>query len=70
MLRLELLDEKATAGTLTDHDGRTLSALSNQVRLLARDPPASGQGSRTRLSRWTHERTPQSSGAECNPRRH
>ena len=37
MLRLELLDEKATAGTLTDHDGRTFSALSNQVRLLARE---------------------------------
>ena len=37
MLRLELLDEKATVGTLTDHDGRTFSALSNQVRLLARE---------------------------------
>jgi len=37
MLRLELLDEKSTAGTLTDHDGRSFSALSNQVRLLARE---------------------------------
>ena len=37
MLRLELLDEKSTAGTLTDHDGKTFGALSNQVRLLARE---------------------------------
>ena len=37
MLRLEQLDEKATAGTLSDHDARSFSALSNQVRLLARE---------------------------------
>ena len=37
LLRLELLDEKLTAGTLTDHDGRTFGALSNQVRLIARE---------------------------------
>ena len=38
MLRLELLDEKQTAGEeLSAHDGRTFSALSNQVRLLARE---------------------------------
>ena len=38
MLRLELLDEKQTAGKeLTAHDGRSFSALSNQVRLLARE---------------------------------
>jgi hypothetical protein len=36
-LRLELLDEKMTAGSLTAHDGRSFSALSNQVRLLARE---------------------------------
>ena len=38
MLRLELLDEKLTAGkALSAHDGRTFSALSNQVRLIARE---------------------------------
>ena len=31
LLRLELLDEKAMA-SMTDHDARTFSALSNQVR--------------------------------------
>jgi hypothetical protein len=36
MLRLELLDEKALAG-MTDHDARSFSALSNQVRLLSRE---------------------------------
>jgi hypothetical protein len=36
LLRLELLDEKSLAG-LTDHDARTFSALSNQVRLLSRE---------------------------------
>ena len=36
LLRLELLDEKALAG-MTDHDARTFSALSNQVRLIARE---------------------------------
>ena len=45
MLRLELLDEKMTAGTWTDHDARTFGGLSNAVRLLARElgvkaPPA------------------------------
>jgi hypothetical protein len=37
MLRLELLDEKLTAGTWTDHDARTFGGLSNAVRLLARE---------------------------------
>jgi hypothetical protein len=38
MLRLELLDEKQMAGEeLSAHDGRSFSALSNQVRLLARE---------------------------------
>jgi hypothetical protein len=37
MLRLELLDEKMTAGTWTDHDARTFGGLSNAVRLLARE---------------------------------
>jgi hypothetical protein len=38
MLRLELLDEKQTAGkALSAHDGRSFSALSNQVRLIARE---------------------------------
>ena len=38
MLRLELIDEKmAAGGEVSAHDGRTFSALSNQVRLLARE---------------------------------
>jgi hypothetical protein len=37
MLRLELLDEKMTAGTWSDHDGRVFGGLSNSVRLLARE---------------------------------
>jgi hypothetical protein len=37
MLRLELLDEKSMAGTGSDHDGRVFSALSNVVRLTARE---------------------------------
>jgi hypothetical protein len=38
MLRLELIDERLTAGkTLSAHDGRTFSALSNHVRLIARE---------------------------------
>jgi hypothetical protein len=37
MLRLELLDEKMTAGAWTDHDARTFGGLSNAVRLLARE---------------------------------
>jgi hypothetical protein len=38
MLRLELIDEKSMGGgTLTDHDARTFSALSNMVRLTARE---------------------------------
>jgi hypothetical protein len=37
MLRLELLDEKMTAGAWTDHDTRTFGGLSNAVRLLARE---------------------------------
>jgi hypothetical protein len=37
MLRLELLDEKMTAGTWTDHDARTFGGLSNAVRLLSRE---------------------------------
>jgi hypothetical protein len=36
-LRLELIDERSLTGTLSDHDGRSFSALSNQVRLLARE---------------------------------
>ena len=37
MLRLELLDEKVMAGASTDHDARSFSALSNVVRLTARE---------------------------------
>jgi hypothetical protein len=37
MLRLELLDEKMTAGTWTDHDARTFGGLSNAVRLISRE---------------------------------
>ena len=37
MLRLELIDEKLTSGKLSAHDARTFSALSNQVRLIARE---------------------------------
>jgi hypothetical protein len=37
MLRLELIEEKMTEGVLSAHDGRTFSALSNQVRLLSRE---------------------------------
>ena len=37
MLRLELIDERSLSGTLSDHDARSFSALSNQVRLLARE---------------------------------
>ena len=36
-LRLELIDERSLAGPLGDHDARSFSALSNQVRLLARE---------------------------------
>jgi hypothetical protein len=36
-LRLELIDERSLSGTLSDHDARSFSALSNQVRLLARE---------------------------------
>src|SRR3954447_18527237 len=45
-LRLELFDEKITAGTLTDHDGRVYGALHNSFRLMLRElglkaaPPA------------------------------
>ena len=37
LLRLELLDERITRGELNDHDARTFSALSNAVRLTARE---------------------------------
>ena len=37
MLRLELLDEKMTAGQWTDHDARTFGRLTNAVRLPARE---------------------------------
>jgi hypothetical protein len=37
MLRLELLDEKMATGELSAHDARTFSALSNVVRLTARE---------------------------------
>jgi hypothetical protein len=37
MLRLELLDEKMTGGTWTDHDARTFGGLSNMVRLISRE---------------------------------
>jgi hypothetical protein len=36
-LRLELLDEKMTAGSWTDHDARTFGGLTNAVRLLSRE---------------------------------
>ena len=36
-LRLELIDERSLSGTLSDHDARSFSVLSNQVRLLARE---------------------------------
>jgi hypothetical protein len=36
-LRLELLDEKQVARTLTEHDGRTYSSLSNHLRLGMRE---------------------------------
>ena len=36
-LRLELIDEKSISGPLSAHDGRTFSALSNVVRLTARE---------------------------------
>jgi hypothetical protein len=32
-----LIDERSLTGTLSDHDARSFSALSNQVRLLARE---------------------------------
>ena len=35
-LRLEFIDERSLGG-LTDHDARSFSALSNQIRLLARE---------------------------------
>ena len=37
MLRLELIDEKLVSGKLSAHDARTFSALSNSVRLIARE---------------------------------
>jgi hypothetical protein len=37
MLRLELLDERVLAGASSDHDQRVFSALSNVVRLTARE---------------------------------
>jgi len=38
LLRLELIDERVmAAGTLSDHDAKTFSALSNIVRLTARE---------------------------------
>jgi hypothetical protein len=37
LLRLELLDERVARGEWTDHDARTFSALSNQVRLLTKE---------------------------------
>jgi len=36
-LRLELIDERSLTGTLSDHDARSFSALSNVVRLTARE---------------------------------
>ena len=36
-LRLELIDERSLSGTLSDHDARSFSALSNVVRLTARE---------------------------------
>jgi hypothetical protein len=37
MLRLELLDEKMSAGTWSDHDGRVYGALNNSLRLYLRE---------------------------------
>jgi hypothetical protein len=37
MLRLQLLDEKASRGDWTDHDARTFGGLNNAVRLLLRE---------------------------------
>jgi hypothetical protein len=37
LLRLELLDEKIAAGSMTDHDGRVAHALRNGVRLVLRE---------------------------------
>jgi hypothetical protein len=37
MLRLELHDERLMSGSATDHDARVFSALSNMVRLTARE---------------------------------
>jgi hypothetical protein len=37
MLRLELLDEKLTGGTWTDHDARTFGGLTNALRLMLRE---------------------------------
>ena len=45
-LRLELIDERSLAGPLGDHDARSFSALSNQVRLLARELGSEGRAVR------------------------
>jgi hypothetical protein len=37
VLRLDFLDEKMASGTLTDHDAKAFSALSNTVRLCLRE---------------------------------
>jgi hypothetical protein len=37
LLRLEMLDDKAVAGTMTDHDSRIAHALRNSVRLALRE---------------------------------
>ena len=37
LLRLEMMDGKVAAGTLTDYDGRTAHALRSSVRLALRD---------------------------------
>lgn len=37
LLRLELLDEKAAAGSWTDHDARTFGGLNNAVRQFVRE---------------------------------
>jgi hypothetical protein len=37
MLKLELLDEKMSSGTWTDHDARTFGGLNNALRLALRE---------------------------------
>jgi hypothetical protein len=50
-LRLEMFDEKLSAGTLTDHDGRIYGALHNSFRLMLRELGIKGSvGAQPRLA--------------------